>query len=579
VSENRSWRPLAVALAVCVVLGTLMAAPAISSASIIDTLLDRTGLSKLFDRGGSGDRSAAGDPAPARSKQAGIPPDYVPPEHETNPHGQGTGAVVDLVPEESDPLPEGPVDGSEDVAVGAARGEQNPDGTYHGHVVLASLLGAGIIEIETTPGQSQTGPLQPIQDLLDTLCDGSSDQICLELVALESETDANGSTNRFAVANADLLGPGGISATAIETNGNISETGGCQTTHGDSTVADAGVLGLLAADVINSSSDSESCTDGSSQQTNASQVVGLNGAGLGIPVAGCADGTPDSNLTVLAPLAATVCNADDSNGAQSNAPYGTREGLTAFVLSFGGSALTKATTAQSESQAREPGGDRDDDGVPDDEDECPNRPGPPSNDGCPGDRDDDGVPDDKDECPNKPGPKSNDGCPDEGDRDDDGIPDDEDACPNKPGPKKFDGCPDTDGDGIPDNEDACPQDPGPERFDGCPDTDGDGIPDNEDACPQDPGPEQFDGCPDTDGDGLPDNVDECPLEPGPVSNNGCPLGGAAGTGAGGDGGADDGGPLAFTGADLTSFGLIGLAVFAMGLFGMALADRRSAVAR
>jgi hypothetical protein len=57
-------------------------------------------------------------------------------------------------------------------------------------------------------------------------------------------------------------------------------------------------------------------------------------------------------------------------------------------------------------------GDRDDDGIPDDEDACPNVPGPASNDGCPfGDRDGDGIPDNEDACPDVPGPASNDGCP------------------------------------------------------------------------------------------------------------------------------------------------------------------------
>lgn len=42
------------------------------------------------------------------------------------------------------------------------------------------------------------------------------------------------------------------------------------------------------------------------------------------------------------------------------------------------------------------------------------------------------------------------------DRDKDGIPDDEDECPDTPGLKQFNGCPDTDGDGIEDREDECP---------------------------------------------------------------------------------------------------------------------------
>jgi hypothetical protein len=52
-----------------------------------------------------------------------------------------------------------------------------------------------------------------------------------------------------------------------------------------------------------------------------------------------------------------------------------------------------------------------------------------------------------------------------GDRDRDGFPDDQDDCPDAPedfdGFDDWDGCPeeDNDGDGIPDVDDACPDDP------------------------------------------------------------------------------------------------------------------------
>jgi OmpA-OmpF porin, OOP family len=127
--------------------------------------------------------------------------------------------------------------------------------------------------------------------------------------------------------------------------------------------------------------------------------------------------------------------------------------------------------------------DRDGDGIPDSEDNCPDKAGPPNADpkknGCPPDRDGDGIPDSEDNCPDKPGvpsgdPKQN-GCPP--DRDGDGIPDSEDNCPDKAGVRnadpKLNGCPpDADGDGIPDMEDACPhvkgsQDDDPSK-NGCP---------------------------------------------------------------------------------------------------------------
>lgn len=114
------------------------------------------------------------------------------------------------------------------------------------------------------------------------------------------------------------------------------------------------------------------------------------------------------------------------------------------------------------------------------------------------------------------------------DRDGDGIPDDEDGCPDeaedKDGFKDDDGCPDpdNDGDGIPDKQDQCPDAPGPAKMHGCPDGDGDGIPDFKDRCPKQPGPVDYDGCPDADGDEIPDVDDKCPDRPGPAEADGCP---------------------------------------------------------
>lgn len=83
------------------------------------------------------------------------------------------------------------------------------------------------------------------------------------------------------------------------------------------------------------------------------------------------------------------------------------------------------------------------------------------------------------------------------DRDGDGIPDRDDECPDTPGLAKFNGCPDTDGDGLPDHLDECPLEPGPIENNGCPyrDRDGDGILDDVDECPDVPGLIEYDGCP------------------------------------------------------------------------------------
>lgn len=169
--------------------------------------------------------------------------------------------------------------------------------------------------------------------------------------------------------------------------------------------------------------------------------------------------------------------------------------------------------------------DSDNDGIPDDQDLCPNAFGSKELNGCP-DKDGDGVADYLDKCPETAGLKEFGGCPD---TDGDGIPDNEDECPNVAGTKANKGCPekveapkDTDGDGVPDSEDKCPNEKGSPTTMGCPDSDGDGIADFEDKCPDKPGLRIYYGCPDTDGDGIDDSRDKCPNVPGTVANDGCP---------------------------------------------------------
>jgi OOP family OmpA-OmpF porin len=167
--------------------------------------------------------------------------------------------------------------------------------------------------------------------------------------------------------------------------------------------------------------------------------------------------------------------------------------------------------------------DRDGDGIPDDDDACPDKAedtdGFEDSDGCPDlDNDEDGILDTDDACPlvkeDYDGDRDEDGCPEgaEGDLDGDGIPDEVDNCPEEPedfdGFEDSDGCPDLDNDrdGILDVNDLCPNDPedvdGFEDEDGCPDVDNDAdrILDVDDACPNDPetynGHEDEDGCPD-----------------------------------------------------------------------------------
>ena len=164
------------------------------------------------------------------------------------------------------------------------------------------------------------------------------------------------------------------------------------------------------------------------------------------------------------------------------------------------------------------------------------------------DRDNDGILDKVDACPDDAGPASADpaknGCPPPSDRDRDGVIDTEDQCVETPAGPRPDlarkGCPltDKDGDGIFDNEDQCvevPAGPNPDPLlKGCPDrdNDSDGVLNSVDQCkdvPQglQPDPQRL-GCPapDRDGDSVPDAVDACPDKPGaPNPNpkkNGCP---------------------------------------------------------
>jgi outer membrane protein OmpA-like peptidoglycan-associated protein len=156
------------------------------------------------------------------------------------------------------------------------------------------------------------------------------------------------------------------------------------------------------------------------------------------------------------------------------------------------------------------------------------------------DRDDDGIKNAADTCPDDPedkdGFKDDDGCPDV-DNDNDGILDTADKCrdvaEDADSFEDADGCPDPDNDkdGILDVDDKCVNEPGVPELQGCPippviDTDKDGLPDDADRCPTAAGPKSTRGCPDTDGDGFVDVDDKCPTEPeninGVEDEDGCP---------------------------------------------------------
>jgi hypothetical protein len=182
--------------------------------------------------------------------------------------------------------------------------------------------------------------------------------------------------------------------------------------------------------------------------------------------------------------------------------------------------------------------DKDQDGIPDLQDNCPYAANKDQ-----ADSDKDGIGDACDNCPYDFGPASNYGCPEkvqptpETDSDKDGLPDSQDNCPYDYGPASNNGCPekvqpatetDSDKDGLPDSQDNCPYDFGPASNYGCPekvqpatetDSDKDGVPDSTDNCPTIYNPDQAG----SDNDSLGDACDKCPKEAGLAGNSGCPV--------------------------------------------------------
>jgi hypothetical protein len=348
-SLRRRRRATAVA-AFATVFAVVVGVPTLASANQVNDLLNNLGLGS--GSGGSAGSSGGGTSSAPTDTRAGVPPTYTPPLHGTTPHGQGSDAVVDLTPGTSNPYSENPSDSGEELVLGDSRGD-GTTGNYHGSTTLAYLLGQPILQVTSNPGESNDGPFQPVQDGLDQLCDASGGQLCLTLLSQHSSSTSNSSTNSQEVLGAHIGGPGGINADVLTSNGNIADDGTCQTAHGDSGVAKANV-GPLTADALEGTSDSTACSSGTQSTDQDSTVLNIAGTGLPIPVAGCADGTANSNFTALSPLLAAVCNADDTNGSQTSAPYGVREALTLAALISGDSSLLKVATAGPETHAAAP---------------------------------------------------------------------------------------------------------------------------------------------------------------------------------------------------------------------------------
>jgi hypothetical protein len=333
------------------VLAFMVGFPTWAAADPVGDVLNDLGLGNVL--GGSGGGGATSP------KATDTDPPYTPPLHGTNPHGQGTGATVQLFPTGEAPVPADPVSNGETVVLGSSRGEQNSStGAYHGNVTLAYVMGFPVVQVTSNPGETKDGPLQPLQDGLDQLCSQSSGAACLTVLGMHTSTTTNSSTNSFQAFDASIGGPLeglGLEAEALSSEGNISQDSSCQNSHGASQVAGLGAGGL-AVGLFNSSSNSQACNNGTSSVNQSSSAILLNGQEV---LPGCADGTPNTVLD-LAPIDLLFCNVNDENGSQASSPYGVREALTDLVIPLPEAvgapflALVKGTTAAAESQAVAP---------------------------------------------------------------------------------------------------------------------------------------------------------------------------------------------------------------------------------
>lgn len=292
---------------------------------------------------------------------------YVPPMHGTNPHGQGTVATVDLSPDERQPVSGDPAGGrateGEEVVVNRSRAERDTNGRYTSDAQVAGVLGNSLLGVQAEPGESDHGPLEPVQaGVLDPLCQGLNHLVCAEVLRADASADDHSAQSSTAVADVQVGGDDGAEVKAGESNGSISDDGeGCTTSHGDATTAGATLGSHTLANAASSSTTADSC-DGAGPgppdpgPAQDSTVVDLLGFDLPLPVAGCGNGTPNSEFTLLSELVSTSCHASDTSntGTQLPAEYGVREALTGFVLEGGGTALIKATLGASEGSTHHP---------------------------------------------------------------------------------------------------------------------------------------------------------------------------------------------------------------------------------
>jgi hypothetical protein len=271
----------------------------------------------------------------------------------TNPHGQGTVAGLQLPPTATIPYPYSiGGSGGEILVLGRGRSEQQANGTYDAHTTIAALLGTELLGVNATQGQTNTGPLNALQTaVLDKICQASSQAICLQVLAADTAATATGATTHFAVATIGVGGAMGLQTGIAQADSSIQTSGSCQTASGSSQAANIKLAGGQVVGVGKSSESSTACAGQTPTQTASSSVISLAGTGVGLPAAGCANGTPNTSAGLL-PLLNIICNAD--NTTELAAPSGVRQALTVIALQLANSALLKTTVVASESHAVAP---------------------------------------------------------------------------------------------------------------------------------------------------------------------------------------------------------------------------------
>jgi hypothetical protein len=299
-------------------------------------------------------KSTAPASAPA-SKPADATTGYTPPAYNSNPHGQGGVASVSVNPSSTRPYtyaPGGSSGQGEALVIGRGRSEQQSNGTYDAHTTIAALLGIELLGVNANQGESNTGPLNSVQQaVLNNICSSSSQLICLTVLAADTSATSNGATTHFQTLGLTSKQILGLNVNAASADSGISTSGNCQTSSGSSQVAGVAFASGPVAGVSSSNEHSTACAGQTPTQTASSSVINLGQTGLPIPAAGCANGTPNTlgGIPTLLPI---ICNADDTT--QIGAPFGVREALTLLGVQTGSTSLLRAATANSESHAVAP---------------------------------------------------------------------------------------------------------------------------------------------------------------------------------------------------------------------------------